>query len=488
MKYKYLRISAMGVLLALCFYSCIQEGIISKVNNESDLVVLELEGITFSFAFPGQDSHVVDTRSLQDNPEWAIDQLWLYEFDVNGILIAAPVNIREESTFFSTGVEASYTYKKKWDYGEQRRFFFVANMDAIAVTVGTTTLAELKAKSDAMQEMATASTDILYSKKTNIGGPDIPVTDDNDWRIPMTGMANNGNIISIIGGINVQVQLVRSVARIDVINRLPGFKITKLELFNSFKASYLHNDWETPNYLDATNRLATSVASFAEIGADGVTGAREGVPIKKAFYLYEGANVGANDDDITYVKITADYVSKTDEEYIIPFKQKNAGTGKFDTPVDVKRNHLYTIIIGSAYPTGTTNVKATLVNEPWTVFNMWEKFSFYNVKSHSGADALTEIAYNIVELTVPAGGGAVSIEFDTDYLKTNNIEVSQAVPASDDWLTNVQITPSGTKDFTVTFNVAANTGAVRNTLFKVKESSLSNDDDALTISVKQNGN
>ncbi|MGI6572193.1 MAG: hypothetical protein ACOX19_01925 [Fermentimonas sp.] len=485
MKYKNLRICAIGALLALCLYSCTQEAMISEVTDDGDVVASELEGVTFSFTFPGQGSHVVDTRSLQDNPEWAIDQLWLYEFDVNGTLKAAPINIREENTFITSGVDASYTYKKKWDYGEQRRFFFVANMDELSVTVGTTTLANLKNNLN-VKQMSVASTDILYPKKATIGGPDIPVDDDNDWRIPMTGMANNGNIISIIGGINVQVQLVRSVARIDVINRLPGFKITKLELFNSFKASYLHNDSGTPNYLGADNRLKTSVTPFAIIDAGGVTGTRAGVPIKKAFYLYEGENVDANDDDITYVKITADYHSKTDE-YIIPFKQKNAVTGKFDTPVDVKRNHLYTIVIGNAYDIGTANVKFTLVNEPWTVTNMWEKFRFYNVNEYTGATALMEIAYNIVELTVPESGGAVSIVFDTDYLVTNNIVVSHPVPSSDDWLSNVQITP-GTKAFTVTFDVEDNTGnKVRNTLFKVKESSLSNDDAALTISVKQNG-
>lgn len=433
---------AASLTLALgLFSSCKDEPKKVAENTEQ-----EQKGITFTFTMPGGDAHVVDTRALHDNPEWAIDQLWMYVFDEKGEkVIEDPVNIRASQEFKFVGPVAKYTYKEKWEKDKLLQFFFVANMDIKLKKDDTK--ADLLAKVHE-KELATKSDDILYDEIAT-GGQTITVENDNHKRIPMTAYATQGNsrVIAVTGNATVEVKLKRTVARIDIINRIPDFKITKLELFNAFKKANVVE--ESTNALN-DNRLATAVAPFAILDATNQVGKREGTEIKKAFYLYEGKNVGAAEGEVTYIKITAEYGGKADRIFIIPFKTKDA-QGKFTVAKDVKRNFLYKIDLG----TKIDNVQDAFVDfsleeEPWNADDLEEALSLVYIKG----EGLTDKGFDGATLQVADNGEhTYTFELNND-IKDNG---DYTVTTTSDWLTELTATKIEGSKAKFTFKVAANT-------------------------------
>lgn len=432
---------AASLTLALGLFSCKDEP-----NKPAGKTTEQAEGITFQFITPGGDAHVVDTRALHDNPEWAIDQLWMYVFDEKGEkVIEEPVNIRASQEFKFVGPVAKYTYKEKWEKDKLLQFFFVANMDIKLKKDDTK--ADLLAKVHE-KELATKSDDILYDEIAT-GGQTITVENDNHKRIPMTAYATQGNsrVIAVTGNATVEVKLKRTVARIDIINRIPDFKITKLELFNAFKKANVVE--ESTNALN-DNRLATAVAPFAILDATNQVGKREGTEIKKAFYLYEGKNVGAAEGEVTYIKITAEYGGKADRIFIIPFKTKDA-QGKFTVAKDVKRNFLYKIDLG----TKIDNVQDAFVDfsleeEPWNADDLEEALSLVYIKG----EGLTDKGFDGATLQVADNGEhTYTFELDND-IKDNG---DYTVTTTSDWLTELTVTKIEGSKAKFTFKVAANT-------------------------------
>lgn len=446
MKIKNLFMLATITIVAGLFSSCSQVVPSAQDADQEVPVIPELRGVTFHFALPGQDAQIVDPRAIHDNPEWEIDKLWLYELDKNGeTLMADPIDIAPELV---GGTPATYTYKNdKWKHGEVRQFYFVANIDDLGLKQG----ASLQQLEDAVlkNKMATASSDILYS----VSG--------NEYRIPMTGIAEQkGNkFIAVAAGYPVEVKLIRAVARIDVINRLPGFKITNVELLNSFESSYVHNDYQmTKGY--QLPRISKVVSSFYQFTApvDGARTPQEVNSIRKAFYLYEGKNEGAADKDITKVIITADHDGKTGLKFVIPFKRKDSD-GNFTIPVNVRRNHLYTIVVGSDRDPANANVSFTLKDQPWNVLQLEEIFRLFSV---SGGSFTQGSSSSEGTLTAEATAKGYSLTFSTNFSGSYTYDVT----AYPDWVTDVQVTGD-----TLTFNVAQNdTGAERKGTIEVTSS------------------
>ena len=460
---------AASLTLAFGLFSSCKKDEPKKVVENTEQ---EQKGITFTFTMPGGDAHVVDTRALHDNPEWAIDQLWMYVLDEKGEkVIEEPINIRASQEFKFSGTVAKYTYKEKWEKDKLLQFFFVANMN-IGIAKNATK-ADLLAKVHE-KELSTNSNDILYDKIAT-GGQNIDVENDNGKRIPMTAYATQGNsrVIAVTGNATVEVKLKRTVARIDIINRIPDFKITKLELFNAFKKA---NVVEESTNVIANNRLAASVAPFATLDATNQVGKREGTEIKKAFYLYEGKNVGAAEGDVTYIKITAEYGGKADRIFIIPFKTKDA-QGKFTVAKDVKRNFLYKIDLG----TKIDNVKDAFVDfsleeEPWNADDFEEALSLVYIIG----DGLSDRSFDGATLEVADNG-----EHTYTFKLYNDIKDNgdYTVTTTNDWLTDLTATKDEGSKATFTFKVAANT-TDKERVGKIKITS-AKCTDPFTLTVKQ---
>ena len=456
---------AASLTLAFGLFSSCKKDEPKKVVENTEQ---EQKGITFTFTMPGGDAHVVDTRALHDNPEWAIDQLWMYVFDEKGeTVMEEPVNICEKPEFKYTGTAASYTYKGKWTKDKQCQFFFVANMGKI-IGKGATK-ADLMAKVHE-KAMSSASTDILYPAKSG-----------NEKRIPMTAYAMQGNsrVIAVTGNATVKVTLKRTVARIDIVNRIPDFKITKLELFNAFKKE---NVVEESTNVIADNRLTTSVAPFATLDANNTIGKRQGTEIKKAFYLYEGKNVGVPDNEVTYVKITAEYGGKSGRVYVIPFKVKDA-QGKFTVAKDVKRNHLYKIDLGTKINQSTgTLVDFSIEEEPWKAIEYEEAVPSIYVKVVEPFPYLVTLD-SINAFTLDASREKeFTLELD-NAIKGNG---TYTLATTDTWLTvpsTVTAPQANSNKATFTLKIAY-TGHRKVGKITIKSGKLTEDEDAVTLTVK----
>lgn len=464
---------AASLTLALgLFSSCKDEP--KKVAENTE----QTEGITFRFTMPGGDAHIVDVRALHDNPEWAIDQLWMYVFDEKGeTIVEDPVNIRNTQDFKFSGTEAKYTYKQKWEKDTMRQFFFVANMN-INLQKGATK-AQLMEKVHE-KEMTSKSEDILYPNDPTLyaNGQTINVTDDNGKRIPMTAFATQGSsrVIALVANAQVEVKLKRTVARIDIVNRVPGFKITKLELVNAFKKANIAE--ESTNAL-ADNRLKASVEPFTALTNDNNLGKREGTAIKKAFYLYEGKNEGVAETEVTYVRITAEYNGQADRVFLIPFKAKDPATGKFTIAKDVKRNFLYTINLGTKIdPVTGAEVEFTINEEPWNAVDLEESLALIYV---TGDPRLTDPSFNGITLDLKdAANNSIELKLDNDFKNHTKYET----PTADvDWITDMVITKTTGNEATFTFNVLAHTGNEA----RVGKITLKTDasTDSFTLTVKQ---
>lgn len=403
---------AASLTLSLGLFSCKNEP-----KKAAEDAMQQTEGVTFLFTMPGGDAHVVDTRALHDNPEWAIDELWMYVFDEKGeTLKQDPIDITKKPEFKYTGTDAKYTYKPKWEKDKQLQFFFVANMK-IDLKAGATK-AQLLAKVHD-KTLETKSADILYPAKSG-----------NEMRIPMTAYATQGEsrVIAISANATVEVKLKRTVARIDILNRIPGFKITKLELFNAFKKA---NVVEESTNAIADNRLKSFVAPFATLDGTNNVGKREGTTIKKAFYLYEGKNQGVADDDVTYVKITAEYGSVPARTFIIPFKAKDAA-GNFTNVKDVKRNCLYKIVLGTKIdPVKGAQVTFSIEEEPWNAIDLEENAEPIHV-SYSGKWESRSYMQGTVLIDKNTKRNAMSLS--SDFQVDGKFSATTDSP---DWITNL---------------------------------------------------
>ena len=86
------------------------------------------------------------------------------------------------------------------------------------------------------------------------------------------------------------------------------------------------------------------------------------------FYTYERPNTI---DDYAAVRVTYKINGENTTTLEIPFIRTEAGGGQ--TPVDITRNHLYTIVLGNGKPVTTNEIKFSFVVEDWNEVEMPEE-------------------------------------------------------------------------------------------------------------------
>lgn len=444
------------VLMALSvgLFSCKNEP--KKVQEEK---TEQTEGITFRFIRPGDDTQLVDVRAIQDGPEWAIDQLWMYVFDEKGEkVVEDPINIRNTPDFKFTSREAHYTYKPEWKKDAQYQFLFIANANP-AIVKGTT-MEQIK-KSALISSPTPYAPLIPADPALYPDGPIIEIPGDNGWRIPMVGFATDGNssrVITLHGNSVVNVQLKRAVARIDILNCIPGFEVTDLSLSNGDDVFY--SIFEAP----AKSHKRSGTALFATLDASNTMGKRAGTRIKKAFYPNETLNEGVPDDEIVTLKVTANYDNQKGLTFTIPFKKKDA-YGNFSVPVNIYRNHLYTIVLGDKTEPTSGKVDFSIKEEPWNAVDFEETLSLIyvtgeNLTDRSDMGATLNVADNAAH--------SYTLQLDNDFANHTAYDQPEVLTGAG-WITNAQITPGTGSKATLTFTVAANaSGAARTGSIKLK--------------------
>lgn len=250
------------------FTTCKEQPQNKKNNSNHEVLSEDMQGLTFTIALPGEAAVEVDTRAIHVVDEWAIDQLWVYEFDRDGAkLLKEPVDVKDKLNY--TGNEAKFTYTIDGLTEGAVRTFFVANTEKVG-TKGQS-LTDIQ-NIVLAKKLATESKNILTPKGTD----PLPTTGDG-FRIPMTGVAMDGGSANIAYGPNstAKVELTRVVARIDIINKMPELTINEISLHKAFNESYLHTNHGETRQPSLAQRV-DNIKPFKAVDPAGLVGALNG--------------------------------------------------------------------------------------------------------------------------------------------------------------------------------------------------------------------
>ena len=322
--------------------------------------------ITFTLATPGSEGVIYPrsaTRATHDAAEYAVRQLTLLVYDATDT--SAPKFLRKHDmtsdiTLYDNG-NGTYTFSLEApisDMNAKRKFVFVVNDDAaVAATAAGSAEADLH-ETAATVELADSDTADKLAEA--------------DAGIAMSGTATadgQNEVITIVPGVKCEVKLTRIVARVDVQNNTPNMTLESAVLVGT----------ATRGYLFAQAPLSAPVADRIVLGSNATVDLTEEHPalkpgevfapktFRKTFYAYERPNTAG---DYAAVRITY-RVNDSKGTVEVPFIRTEAGGAQ--TPVDIERNHLYTVVLGNGKPVTTNEVQFTFKVEDWNTVEMPEE-------------------------------------------------------------------------------------------------------------------
>ena len=322
--------------------------------------------ITFTLATPGSEGVIYPrsaTRATHDAAEYAVRQLTLLVYDATDA--SAPKFLRKHDmtsdiTLYDNG-NGTYTFSLEApisDMNAKRKFVFVVNDDAaVAATAAGSAEADLH-ETAATVELADGDTADKLAEA--------------DAGIAMSGTATadgQNEVITIVPGVKCEVKLTRIVARVDVQNNTPNMTLESAVLVGA----------ATRGYLFAQAPLSAPVADRIVLRSNATVDLTEEHPalkpgevfapksFRKTFYAYERPNTAG---DYAAVRITY-RVNDSKGTVEVPFIRTEAGGTQ--TPVDIERNHLYTVVLGNGKPVTTNEVQFTFKVEDWNTVEMPEE-------------------------------------------------------------------------------------------------------------------
>ena len=418
------------------------------------------EKITFSFAAP---RGLPTTYAIHDQAEWAINgnKITLYEF------LAGTKTYVKTHTVDLTGSGPEYQASlTAADFvgsantihaGENRFFLFVANDEPLTgLQADVTTADQVMSRLISRLQSANASCNVLLQGGTYL---------------PMVGVAKIGTestSIPMSGASTINVDLIRAVARIDIQTTMKATAAHPEYKEVIIKDAVLKNAYDRTAVGEHRATALTTVGgvkTFATIPTGGVSPSQSynGVmgKLAKAFYLYETPETLVSKDQAPVVDITVEYDGK--EHHVeVPFYQNGA-------VVPVKRNYLYTIILGpkeSPVPpvTGQGVSFAIAVNEWNGPVNVTESLNL--VAPAQGATLPAGYDAKTHKLTVAAAGVSnVQIPFASNFAGSSSTIVVTA-KGNPDW---VQLSYAGSL---MTLTVKPNTtGGKRTAVVSVADAS-----------------
>ncbi len=322
--------------------------------------------ITFTLATPGSEGVIYPrsaTRATHDAAEYAVRQLTLLVYDATDT--SAPKFLRKHDmtsdiTLYDNG-NGTYTFSLEApisDMNAKRKFVFVVNDDAAVAA-----MAAGSAEADLHETAATVEL---------ADGDTADKLAEADAGIAMSGTATadgQNEVITIVPGVKCEVKLTRIVARVDVQNNTPNMTLESAVLVGA----------ATRGYLFAQAPLSAPVADRIVLGSNATVDLTEEHPalkpgevfapktFRKTFYAYERPNTAG---DYAAVRITY-RVNDSKGTVEVPFIRTEVGGAQ--TPVDIERNHLYTVVLGNGKPVTTNEVQFTFKVEDWNTVEMPEE-------------------------------------------------------------------------------------------------------------------
>lgn len=362
---------------------------------------------------PGSRADGETAAALHEVQEWTVKKLGVYIFmastqsagdadyrlvkKTEGITFGAAGTPGVSGTAMGNG-EYSYTEMlEKYMIGNYLKVLLVANEGELSgITLGTnhdgtsgTTLQDFKALTAAavLDDSEGQSADKIsggaYTSETDLTG-------GTYTGIVMSGTAKKGTAEEIhlasAALLELEAQLTRNVARIDICLNKKGLTLKKAVLKTTAKQAYLFPQETTaaPGNALLTAYPLLPVSKYAELLGDGKPGityqnpasdteaeevTRDRNTLKHVFYLYEQVNTEGScaTVEVTYTLPDADGVEQTGV-LEIPFR-KTTTEGKGDY-VNTTRNHLYTVELGDGSLDGKVN--ARLVVQDWEPNEIYE--------------------------------------------------------------------------------------------------------------------
>ena len=350
-----------GMITAWTAVSCSSEPAACGCGDDGSTIP-----VSFTMNTPaGEAVPYGTTRATHDEAEWTIHRLTLYVYSVDdagrGTFLrryATDASGDQAISIVSNGA-GTYNFTLKApvsDLKARQRFVFVAN-DAFDEPSPGESQDELENKLAGIVLEEGHSADKLDAKGTGIA---------------MSGTATadgQNEVITIVPGVKCEVKLTRIVARVDVQNNTPNMTLESAVLVGA----------ATRGYLFAQAPLSAPVADRIVLGSNATVDLTEEHPalkpgevfapktFRKTFYAYERPNTAG---DYAAVRITY-RVNDSKGTVEVPFIRTEAGGAQ--TPVDIERNHLYTVVLGNGKPVTTNEVQFTFKVEDWNTVEMPEE-------------------------------------------------------------------------------------------------------------------
>lgn len=355
---------------------------------------------------PGSRADGETAAALHEVQEWTVKKLGVYIFMAStqsaGDADYRLVEKKEGITFGAAGTpgvsgtamgngEYSYTEMlEKYMIGNYLKVLLVANEGELSgITLDTnhdgtsgTTLQDFKALTagavlnDSEGQSADKISGGAYTSETDLTG-------GTYTGIVMSGTAKKGTAEEIhlasAALLELEAQLTRNVARIDICLNKKGLTLKKAVLKTTAKQAYLFPQETTaaPDNALLTAYPLLPVSKYVELLGDSKPGIQYQTPasdteaeevtrdrntLKHVFYLYEQVNTEGScaTVEVTYTLADADGVEQTGV-LEIPFR-KTTTEGKGDY-VKTTRNHLYTVELGDGSLDG--EVTARIVVQDW---------------------------------------------------------------------------------------------------------------------------
>lgn len=349
----------------MMFAAAILFGGCSKQVTDDGDVAPQSVPVTFTLATPGSEgvvypsSRAPQTR-VQDAAEYAIKQMTMLVYDATDPQTPKFLRkhtLNDDITLYDNG-NGTYSFSIEApiaDINTARKYVFVVNDDAaVAATAAESTEADLHAVNASIELAQGSTADVLAA---------------DDKGIVMTGTAKDGvgasDVLTVTAGLKCKVSLERIVARIDLQNNTPNMTIQSATLVGA----------ATKGYLFAQSSLAAPTADRISLGSNkGVTITTpnaasdpfQPTTFNKVFYTYERPNTA---DDYAAVRVTYK-INNSYGTVDVPFKKTSDQSGD---PIDITRNHLYTIVLGDGSVVETNPITFSIRVDDWNLVEMPEE-------------------------------------------------------------------------------------------------------------------
>ena len=328
--------------------------------------------LTFTITPPAGEK-VEYTRALHDEQEYAINKLYLLEYEVNGEegvltrVMAWPDNVATgNNTLNLTPVQnadASHTFSivvPEANMGKTYSYYFLANPTASIEPINDlTTIKELMGYYIYANDYETYSGNFFTFPNASSKG------------LRMSGVAECNGKNTIVAGtdLNCDVKLTRLAARLDVEYQTPNLRISEITLEGFARSSYLFpkfDDEKKPVYpmhfkdqeYSKTMTLNPDVELPEKYLKD--EEGKDKIELKKAFYTYERAN-SAESGNVVHIRYSVidDNGKEIPGEIDVPFMTKD---GRY---VNTERNHLYRIVLGNGKEPVAGKLTASIIVDDW---------------------------------------------------------------------------------------------------------------------------